>query len=240
LYVDARGLRDSAHDLVTCLTCHTDREVCPPDREGPLEFSAYWAEATEMCIRCHLAGAGDYADSAHGRSILSGEGDGATCVDCHSLEPSGHTTGWVSDPRLQLAPKSVEESCGRCHEQALRSYRQTSHSKLTRFSDAESWATCTTCHGDHAVMAVDEPGEPLNAASLVTVCRECHENADGAFAAGWLGHETLRSQPDLLHYGGRGIVLVMALSLGFGLVHIALDLARPLANRSRRGGGHPR
>lgn len=237
LHVDAAALRDSAHGLVTCLTCHEDHEARPPDRVAPPEYAAYWAEATQMCLRCHLASAGGYAGSAHGRPVLSGAGEGATCVDCHAPEPSAHATGWAGDERLRLAPATVEVSCGRCHEEALRSYRDSSHTALTRLSEPDSLATCTTCHGDHAVTAVNDPERPLSAATLVPVCGSCHDGADEAFARGWLGHDTSSARSDVLHYLGRGIVLVMALGLSFGLAHMALDVVRPLADRSRRGGG---
>lgn len=193
-----------------------------------------------MCIRCHLAAAGDYAQSVHAQSIFSGDGEGATCNDCHSLEWSGHSVGPVSAPRLLLAPQSVHENCGRCHAEALATYRQTPHSKVARFGDPQRVATCTTCHGDHAVRAVDDPEEPLTAATLVTVCGRCHQGADEAFASGWLGHALSPPRSAGVYYAERFIVLLITVSLGFGLVHMALDFLRPLADRWRPGGGHPR
>ena len=239
LQVDPRGLRDSAHGLLTCVTCHDDRHVYPPDRAEPLDFAAYQAEGTEMCIGCHLAAAGDYAESAHGQPVLTGSGDGATCNDCHSPVQSGHTVGWLSDPSLQLAPQSVDENCGRCHEQELKTYRHTSHSKVARFGDPERPANCTTCHDDHAVKAVDDPNEPLTAANLVTVCSRCHRGADEAFVSGWLGHEASSSQSPGLYYGERFIVLLIAASLGSGVAHISLDFRRRLTDRWRNGGARP-
>lgn len=240
LYVDARELRDSAHALSTCVTCHDDREVCPPDRTEPLDFATYWTEAAEMCIRCHLAAAGEYARDVHGRPIFSGTGEGARCNDCHSPELSGHTTAAVSDSRSQLGPQSVDENCGRCHAQELTTYRQTSHSKVVRFGDPQRSATCITCHSDHAVTAVDDPMEPLTAASLVTVCRGCHDGADEGFAGEWLGHEASPSRSASLYYAERFPVLLIAAGLGFALAHMTLDLVRRLADCRRRRRGSPR
>ena len=239
LYVDARGLRDSAHALMTCLACHDDHEVYPPDRAEPLDFATYRTEATEMCIRCHLAAAGDYAQSVHAQPILSGNGEGATCSDCHSPEPSGHTVGQLSDPGSLLAPRSVDENCGRCHAQELDTYRQTSHNKVAQFGDPRRPATCITCHGDHAVTSVDDPNEPLTAARLATVCGRCHDGADESFASGWLGHKASPFRSTGFHYAERFIILSIAASLGFGLVHMTLDFVRALAGRWRRGGDNP-
>ena len=236
LHVDARALRDSAHGLLTCTTCHADHEVCPPGRAEPLDSATYRIEATEMCISCHLAAAGDYAESAHGQPVLTDSGDGATCNDCHALEPSGHAVGWVSDPSLMLSPQSVDENCGRCHEDALRTYRHTSHSKVARFGDPDRPANCTTCHGDHAVKAVDDPDEPMTAANLVTVCGDCHDGADESFASGWRGHAASSSRSAGVYFTERSLVFLIATGLAFGLVHMALDLRRRLDGRWRGGG----
>lgn len=240
LYVDARGLRDSAHVLLTCISCHDDHKVCPPDGAEPLDFATYRTEAVEMCVRCHLAAAGDYAQSVHAQPVLSGSGDGATCNDCHSLELSAHTTGRVSDPLVLLAPESIHENCGRCHTEALDTYRQTSHSKVARFGDPQRPATCVTCHSDHAVKAVDDAKEPLTVARLVTICERCHHGADEAFASGWLGHAALPSRSAGVYYTERFIVLLIAASLGFGVLHMNLDFLRRLSDQWRRRGRNGR
>jgi hypothetical protein len=238
LYVDAREPRDSAHAFLTCITCHDDREVCPPYRDKPLDFAAYQSEATEMCIRCHLAAAGDYVQSVHGQPILEGSGDGATCSDCHSPELSGHSVVRLDDPRSSLAPQSVDGNCGRCHAKELTTYRDTSHSKVARFGDPERPANCTTCHGDHAVKAIDDPDEPLMAANLAIVCGRCHDGADEAFAGGWLGHDG-SSRFAGFFVAERSVVALIAVSLCFGLVHMALDFRRRLSDRWRGDRDNP-
>lgn len=185
-----------------------------------------------MCIRCHLAAAGDYAESVHGEPVLSATGDGATCTDCHSPKFSGHSVTKVDDPKTALAPDSVHESCGRCHEEEMDSYRQTSHYKVARYGDPQRPATCTTCHGEHLVTAVDDPEEPLTAGNLVAVCGRCHGGADEAFASGWLGHTTTPSRAAGFYYAERFIVFSLTAGVGFGLLHMMLDLLRALAGGS--------
>ena len=236
LHVDARALRDSAHGLLGCVTCHTDRETCPSGQVASSGLADYQARAAEACVRCHLAAAGDYADSVHGTPVLSRTGDGATCIDCHSPDRSGHSTSRLAGLRSAAQAEAVAENCGRCHADELATYRRTAHSALVQFGDERRAATCTNCHGDHAVSALDDPAGALAPARLAIACGECHSGADEQFAGEWLGHEASSSPSGLADYVHRGIVLLMALGVGFGLTHVTLDFLR---NPRRPGGGPP-
>ena len=236
LHVDARALRDSAHGLLGCVTCHTDLEAHPSGQMASSGLADYQARAAEMCVRCHLAAAGDYADSVHGAPVLSRTGEGATCIDCHSSDRSGHSTSRTAGLRSAAQAEAVAENCGRCHRDELATYRRTAHSSLVQFGDKRWAATCTNCHGDHAVSAVDDPAGALAPARLALACGECHRGADEKFAGEWLGHEASSSPSGLADYVHRGIVLLMALGVGFGLTHVTLDFLR----NPRRPGGGPR
>jgi len=234
LYADARALRDSAHSLMACVTCHGKFTTHPRDQSEPLdEFTVYQTKAIEMCSRCHLAAAADYAGSAHWQPIFS-EGDGATCIECHSPASSGHSIARTSDTSSMLAPERIDAACGRCHQQALSTYRETSHGKVARFGEARTTAICTTCHSDHDVKAVDDPSGPLAAAKLVTVCASCHPGADEAFASAWPGHSEGAPSRSAADYVERfGFFSTVAI-VGFGLVHVSLDFLRRLTDRNRR------
>ncbi len=232
LYVDARAVRDSAHGLQTCVTCHEENRVCPPDRDAPLEFAAYRSRASETCSTCHLAAAQDYAKSAHWQPVFN-EGEGVTCYECHSQESSGHTVARTSDASSTLGPARIDGACGRCHEEAAATYDQTSHGKVARFGDAGTTAICTTCHSDHDVRAVDDPAEPLTAARLAPICADCHRGSDESFAAAWPGHSEGASGSAAGYMERIGFFWTAGI-VGFGLVHVSLDLLRRRADRNRR------
>jgi len=236
LYVNASSLRDSAHGLLGCLTCHPDRESCPTGQVACSGLADHQAQAAETCVSCHTASAASYAGSVHGVPVLSGEGDGATCNDCHSPDGSGHSTSSLVRPRSSRQAELVADNCGRCHKDELATYRSTAHSKLVKLGEERPAATCTNCHGDHAVMAVDDPARPLTPARLALACQECHRDADARFAGEWLGHEASASPTGLADYARRAVVLLMAIGVAFGLSHAALDfLRRP----GRPGSGPP-
>lgn len=236
LHVDARALRDSAHGLMGCLTCHTDRETCPAQPMPSSGFADYRARAVEMCVRCHLAAAGDYPGSVHGVPVLSRTGDGATCNDCHSPDGSGHSTSRLADLRGARIAGSVAEDCGRCHSDALATYRRTAHGELAQVAGKRRAAICSDCHGIHSVSRVDDPIAAVAPANLALVCQECHRSADDQFAAQWLGHEMSATPSGLADYMHWGVVSLMAVGFCFGLTHATLDFLR----NPRRLGGRPK
>lgn len=233
LYVDLRAIRDSAHELLPCVTCHDTYDPPPPERTEPYDFAVYQAEATAMCSRCHAAAAEGYATSAHSETVLK-EGEGATCLECHSPDGSGHSIARTSDPGLFLGAERIAGACGSCHAKALSTYRDTSHGKVERFGNAKHTATCTTCHADHAVQPADDLLE-TNATALAHTCAECHDGADEDFARAWPGHSTGAPARSAANLAGRAGLLVSAAVVAFGLVHVTLDLYRRRAGTKRRG-----
>jgi hypothetical protein len=232
LHVDVRALPIPLMDCRVALpVTPTAKHTSPADafRRSPTTGCA----PAQMCVGCHLAAAGDYAGSVHGAPVLSGAGGGATCNDCHSPDGSGHSTSRVADFSAARTAGSVTENCGRCHEDALATYRRTAHGKLGQLANQRRAATCTDCHGVHAVRAVDDPSGALAPARLALVCQECHRGADEQFAGEWLGHEASASPSGLADYVHRGVVTLMAVGVCFGLTHITLDFLRT----PRRPGG---
>jgi hypothetical protein len=236
LHVDARVLRDSAHGQLDCVTCHTDSGTHPDPPMPSSGLADYQARAVQMCVRCHLAAAGEYAGSVHGTPVLSGSGGGATCNDCHSPDGSAHSTSRVASLSAAGNSASVAENCGRCHSGALATYQRTGHGQLVEFASNQRAATCTDCHGDHAVKAVADPSGGLTPSALAVTCQNCHRGADAKFAGQWLGHEASTSPTGLADFAHWGVVLVMAVGVCFGVTHVTLDFLR----NPRRPGGSPK
>ncbi|MDP2948236.1 MAG: cytochrome c3 family protein [Chloroflexota bacterium] len=238
LRVDGKALAESAHRAMTCNTCHSDKGAYP---HAPVELTsrlAYRARAVQLCSRCHATVAGAYAASAHADSLLSGKSEGATCYDCHSENGSAHSVRSVAGPQALVLPRTVLDTCGRCHPDELDSYLETSHAKVVRFGNPMGAATCVTCHDSHEVKRVEDPEAGLTRDKLVAVCATCHSGANDNFAAGWVGHRgaSLTRFP-AVYFTERFFVFLTAVVVGLGIVHVELDFYRWLAERSRNGKG---
>lgn len=233
LFVDAKVLRDSAHYLLDCVTCHDQYEIPRPENPDPLDFAAYQGQAEAMCARCHQAAAGEYEGSAHWQNGFE-EGAVATCTDCHSPDRSGHNVAATSDSRSILAPARLADACGRCHEQAQDTFEETSHGKVARFGDAAATATCASCHGDHAVETIDDLLLPASRATLVAGCAECHDGAGESFFSAWPGHSAGAPRGSAASMVGWAGFFTMAAVVGMGMTHAGLDFLRRFSDRSRR------
>ena len=179
------GIQETAdHLFPACWDCHGTHDIRPgsdpQSRVAPGNLAA-------TCADCHADSAivGQYhipmigpvaafAASVHARST-SGTGQlAATCVDCHSATGTGHQILPPIDPQSTINHFNIPHTCGRCHAAIARDYAQSSHGLVAARGEADA-PVCTTCHGEHGILPIDDPRSPVHATnvSLVT-CGPCH------------------------------------------------------------------
>ncbi|MCX6601519.1 MAG: cytochrome c3 family protein [bacterium] len=145
------------------------------------------------CAACH-AGL-----DAKNRAIVRGyEKDvhferGLLCSDCHGGDPAvkdedamDPAKGFVGTPEWSKIP----EFCARCHSNPaymrhfnplgnvdqLEKYRTSRHGILLAKGDKKV-AVCTSCHGVHGTLAVDNPNSPVYRQNIPQTCNRCHGDA---------------------------------------------------------------
>jgi hypothetical protein len=145
------------------------------------------------CALCH-AGL-----DAKNRAIVRGyEKDihferGLLCSDCHGGDPSvkdedamDAAKGFVGTPEWS----KILEFCARCHSNPaymrhfnplgnvdrLEKYRTSRHGILLANGDKKV-AVCTSCHGVHGTLAVDNPNSPVYRPNVPQTCNRCHGDA---------------------------------------------------------------
>ena len=112
----------SAHAKLQCVDCHaTITEI--PHKGIPAEGSPARAEARKngpgMCGTCHAKQFDEYAKSVHGKEVLEkGNPAAAVCSSCHSPHSA-------QDPTTDPARLAITQKCGTCHEDRLKTYRET-------------------------------------------------------------------------------------------------------------------
>ncbi len=122
--------------------------------------------ADDECLKCH--GDSDAARESGASTvmldILAGSiHSGLGCNDCHNINPEIKHVG--TDDIL----------CGKCHLEAAEGYARSPHVKGREVS-IEDIPTCITCHGGHAIMAIDNPASVTNHMNSVRICIKCHED----------------------------------------------------------------
>jgi predicted CXXCH cytochrome family protein len=178
----SHGLHVAAGDSKAprCDTCHDPHSVQPAsDPESVLHRS----RVTQICTRCHAdqesAGgratgvpqpAQSYARGAHAQAVAAGNVDAATCGDCHD----SHAVRRAQDPESPVSQRSIPATCGKCHASEFEAFSASVHGKAAE-RGASGAPVCNTCHGEHAIVRLAEPGQTMVVASQT--CESCHDNA---------------------------------------------------------------
>jgi hypothetical protein len=157
-----------------CASCHSNVELMRPYNIPIDQFEQYW-------------------QSQHGKALLTGDGNVATCFDCHG----GHKVMKVDDPAATVYPTNEPATCARCHAApALMAsygiptdqydlYQGSVHGTAVLQKQDPRAPTCSTCHGVHGAA-------PPGFTQIATVCGQCHSATQdyyqkGAHKAGLTG-----------------------------------------------------
>ncbi|HSR50983.1 MAG TPA: cytochrome b/b6 domain-containing protein [Acidobacteriota bacterium] len=175
LFVDLERLLQSVHGIFSCTDCHQDLVgVDPFGHDAPLE--------KVDCGTCHPGVQEEYAGSLHSYALERGNQRAPDCVSCHG----GHTVLGVDNGDSLAFRSRIPEMCGNCHgeaglltdqlvrlPQAVQTYARSVHGQA--FSRGISAAaTCTDCHGVHALKGVLDPESRIHPQSVGETCGQCH------------------------------------------------------------------
>jgi predicted CXXCH cytochrome family protein len=125
---------------------------------------------------------------------------GLRCHDCHGGSPTlDQFKNHRDDPdfRLLSSPADIPSFCGHCHSsiETMRKYNPSARTD----QEAEYWtsghgrrlkaslegenpqpdqvvATCTSCHGRHGILAVNNVNSPVYPTRIAETCSGCHSN----------------------------------------------------------------
>jgi cytochrome b subunit of formate dehydrogenase len=200
-------------DNATCLGCHGAPGFTMPGPNGkPLSLSV----APDQ-----------FAGSVHGKA-------GLRCIDCHtSITELPHknlpaTAAAHAEERL-----AINKTCGNCHGKAWQSYLETYHGQVAALGYAKT-ATCSDCHGTHAIRPANDPASSVAPANLLQTCRKCHADATAGFAT----FEAHATTDDFAHYpyvwiASKFVIAAVGGVLVFFWIHSALWLYRELRDRQQ-------
>lgn len=163
-----------------CRSCHgpVHSMAARDDPASPI----HPVQLTEMCARCHaspelarltglklLQPIEAYKASVHARAVREGK-PAATCAECHG----SHAILPASDPQSGVHHGRVPETCGTCHGKIAKAFEESVHGQAAARGLREA-PVCTDCHGEHRILAVDDPASPVFASNLPTMtCERCH------------------------------------------------------------------
>ncbi|MGC2420261.1 MAG: cytochrome b/b6 domain-containing protein [Candidatus Acidiferrales bacterium] len=170
-------------DAPTCQSCHgpVHKILAAQDPASPVAKK----NLPDTCGSCHSNPSflatheipfahpvESYKLSVHGRAVAAGNLAAATCSDCHG----SHEIYAARDPRSKINHWNVPATCGACHGEIEKIYAESVHGQAVAHGAGDA-PVCTDCHGEHVILAPNEPASLVNPVrvSFVT-CGRCHGN----------------------------------------------------------------
>jgi hypothetical protein len=211
-----------------CTSCHGSHEI--RSHLDPVS-STNRQNIPRTCGKCHAGVEESYEESIHGKWLRRGNPQSPSCTDCHT----SHEIRRVDTYKWKL---SVVQECGICHEQSLRTFRDTFHGQVNILGYASS-ARCSDCHGYHDVLPSRDPQSRTHPSHLLATCQKCHPKATAKFTQYYPHADPSKKERyPILH---RTFIFMSAILIGtfgfFGL-HTVLWLPRSMRERLNRAKRH--
>jgi len=172
--LDIPAFEASVHgSAFTCTDCHTGAD-------NPDEHPEGMTPAT--CADCHEDAVSELAESIHGRLWEEGAESPSSCMACHG---DIHTFQGRDEVTSPIHPDRLAATCGSCHAnpemaerfrlrriQPVEAYLASVHAQAV--ANGDEAATCSSCHGSHAIFPAADPRSTVNHANVPTTCGHCH------------------------------------------------------------------
>lgn len=172
----ARSVPGSAHGALgaeACQGCHGTAHNAQPAA----------AQVPQLCAQCHSAEVKEFLSSVHASAAKRGDAQSPHCQTCH-----GPTHGILpaADPKSPVAKKNLPVTCGACHSNPeflarhqipfahpVEAYELSVHGRAVAAGNASA-ATCSDCHGNHAILPGSDPRAKINHWNVPKTCGTCH------------------------------------------------------------------
>jgi cytochrome b subunit of formate dehydrogenase len=161
LYTNARVLQASPHAKLACVACHVGfsaEDIPHKERITPVQ-----------CTNCHKDAVRSH--KFHSSMLAAARAKGtleASCKDCHGT----HNVQSTKQPSSPFHASNQMQTCGKCHEDAVRLYTASDHGKAYA-NKVKGAPTCITCHSSDITSS-----SALNPTDLKIVqeklCLSCH------------------------------------------------------------------
>jgi len=180
--VHGQAMQEGYPDSPCCTTCHGEHSISKVHSEdSQMEQDGVYY----VCGQCHfdvtimdkynLASAEQetlFKGSVHAEEVMKNNPNAPTCVNCHGF----HNVIPLRDPDSPSNFMNVPETCGKCHVDILKLYSESVHGKSAQQGHKDS-PVCTDCHGEHAVLRIDDEQSPVSQFNLSSnTCGRCHSS----------------------------------------------------------------
>ncbi|HLK18406.1 MAG TPA: cytochrome c3 family protein [Bryobacteraceae bacterium] len=191
------AMADSPSKSAECLTCHDEKgasfhasvhgSLSCTDCHTPIKGYPHAANSAPVkCDTCHGEAAAGLKASVH--AGVSSQ----PCQGCHG-EP--HAILQATNPKSSTYPSNLPRACGTCHgdvkfaqshgmKEVYSQYMDSIHGFALTKDGLLVAASCTSCHGSHAILSKTDPKSRTNRVNIAGTCGSCHAGAQKAYQDG--------------------------------------------------------
>src|ERR1700739_1364863 len=182
--IHGQAAKNGDRDAPKCVSCHGAIHEVKASSEA--DSTVARKNLADTCAKCH-SDAGflgrhqipvahpveSYKNSVHGRALAAGNEKAADCNSCHG----NHNIYPARDERSRVNHWKVSQTCAECHQEIAKTYNESVHGVALKAGVKDAPA-CVDCHGEHLILAPDNPASPVNAANVsADTCGRCHASA---------------------------------------------------------------
>ena len=214
--------KDGLLVAASCASCHGSHKIL--SHNDPRSRTNR-ANIPSTCGTCHGGPQRDYLDGIHGQKMQAGNLKAPVCTNCH-------TAHQIADPRSAEWQMKTTATCGGCHQDKYRTYRDTFHAQVSALGYVET-AHCWDCHSFHDILPASNPRSTVARANLITTCGKCHSGVTASLVS-YDPHADKHKRQDFPALWATGIFMNLLLAgvLGFFALHTLLWLYRSLRERA--------
>jgi formate dehydrogenase gamma subunit len=208
---ESSGVPRSAHGVLgetACSSCHGNvHEIAPAAKLAPAK-----------CTDCHAQEVKEFDAGVHSQAAKSGDPDAPRCSSCHGPVHRIRAAGDAASP---VSRKNLPDTCANCHSNSefisrhkipvahpVEQYRQSVHARAVLAG--KNAATCSDCHGSHAIFAGRDSRSRINHWNVVQTCGQCHKEIARQFNESVHGEALktgVRDVPDCTNCHGEHLIL---------------------------------
>jgi cytochrome b subunit of formate dehydrogenase len=181
LHVDPAVFSESLHGDFDCIDCHTDIQEVPHAEDL----------SDANCSDCHEDVVEEYRRSIHGAMKIVGNGDAASCGDCHG----SHDIQPISDLTSPVFKMNLARTCAKCHDnpgitdeyrirypEAASHYGESIHGKALMKYGLIVAPSCNDCHGIHNITRSVDENSMVHHTNIDETCGKCHVGVSEEYA----------------------------------------------------------
>ncbi|MCX6230103.1 MAG: cytochrome c3 family protein [Bacteroidetes bacterium] len=176
------SITEGINEAAQCWSCHGSHEI---DSVKSAKSKVYPKNLAATCGKCHddtlfikkyslsIKQPGKmYTMSVHGKLIMNGSKNSATCVTCHGKHDIKNR---VQDNSL-ISSTNLPNTCEKCHTGVTAEYKQSIHWIAVK-KGIRSAPSCNDCHNEHNITAISTATKRDEMRKIQdNTCLQCHQN----------------------------------------------------------------